>query len=297
MGAATLRAMQALSSIAPDAIRAPAPGMRRIRPSRGLVPIDFRELWDYRSLLFLFMWRDIKTRYRQTFLSGFWAIFRPLSSMVLFSVIFGGIAGIKSGSDIPYPLFVYPGVILWGYFASAVTGACLSLGSNGGLLAKAYFPRLYAPLSTVTAPLTDFVLSLVVLFGLFAWYQRFPSWHTIFLPVVVLLALLIALGIGLWVTGLAVKYRDVGFAIPFLVQMWLYATPVIYPVSAVPERYRWLLSLNPMSAVVEGCRWALLDYPFPSAQITATSLGTAFVLVGVGLYIFRRSERTVVDLM
>jgi len=271
--------------------------MRRIRASRGLVPVDFRELLDYRSLLYLFMWRDIKTRYRQTFLSGFWALFRPLSTMVLFSVIFGGIAGIKSGTDIPYPLFVFPGVIVWGYFTSAVMGSCLSLGANGGLLSKAYFPRLYAPIASVTAPLTDLVLSMIVLFGLFAWYQRSPSWHIVFLPIAVLFGLLIALGIGLWITGLAVKYRDIGFAIPFLVQIWMYATPVIYPVSAVPERYRWLLALNPMSAVIEGSRWALLGYPFPSAQLTATALGTALVLVGAGVYIFRRSERTVVDLM
>src|SRR5438067_5788026 len=174
MGAATLRAMQASSSIAPDAIRGPAPGMRRIRPSRGLVPVDLRELWDHRSLLFLFMWRDIKTRYRQTFLSGFWAIFRPLSSMVLFSVIFGGLVGIKPGSGVPYPLFVYSGLLVWTYFASAASAGVSSLLSNGGLLGKAYFPRIYAPVAVVVAPLVDLVLALVVLFGLFAWYHRMP---------------------------------------------------------------------------------------------------------------------------
>jgi lipopolysaccharide transport system permease protein len=288
--------VQAATTITAENARA-APPVRRIRPSRGLVAVDFRELWDYRALLYLFMWRDVKTRYRQTFLSGFWAIFRPLTSMVLFSVVFGGIAGIESGTDVPYPLFVFPGVMLWAYFTSAVIGSTLSLGANGGLLSKAYFPRLYAPISTVTVPLTDLVLSLIVLFGLFAWYGRLPSWHIVFFPVVVLVGLLIALGIGLWVTGLAVRYRDVGFAIPFLVQTWLYATPVIYPVSAVPERYQWLLALNPLSAVVEGSKWAVLGYPFPSAALTASSLGAAFVLVGAGVYIFRRSERTVVDLM
>lgn len=275
----------------------PPPRVRRIQPTRGIVPVDFRELWAYRVLLYLFMWRDIKTRYRQTYLSGFWAIFRPLSSMVLFSVIFGGLAGIKSGSNIPYPLFVYPGILTWTYFSSAMGGAASSLAANGGLISKAYFPRLYAPIATVTAPLVDFCLSFLILLALFGWYRRAPNWHIVFTPVVLLVGLLIALGIGLWISGIAVKYRDIGFAIPFFAQVWMYLTPVIYPVTSVPHAYRWLLALNPMAGVVDGIRWAMLGYPFPSAATTASSLGTAVVLVGVGVFIFRRSERTVVDLI
>jgi lipopolysaccharide transport system permease protein len=275
----------------------PAPPVRRLRATRGFVPIDFEELWAYRSLLYLFMWRDLKTRYRQTFLSGFWAIFRPFSQMVLFSAIFGGIAHIKPGDDLPYPLFVYPAVIVWTYFSSALLGSSTSLGAAGGLMTKAYFPRLYAPLASVTAPLIDLVLSLVIVAGLFAWYQRLPSWHVIFLPIPVLLGMFVGLGIGLWVTGPAVKYRDIGFTIPFLAQLWMYASPVIYPVTLVPDRYRWLLDLNPMTAVIEGVRWSILGSAFPAAGAVAGALGFVAVALTSGLFLFRRSERTVVDLM
>ena len=283
------------AALTPQLAGAPLP-VRRIKASKGIVPIDFRELWAYRSLLYLFMWRDLKTRYRQTFLSGFWAIFRPFSQMVLFSIIFGGVANISTGSGLPYPLFVYPALIVWTYFTSALSGSCLSLGSNGGLLAKAYFPRLYAPLATVTAPLTDFALSLVVLAGTFAWYRTLPSWHAIFFPILVLFALFVALGIGLWVTGPAVKYRDIAFTIPFLAQLWMYASPVVYPVTAVPERYRWLLDLNPMTAVIDAVRWSILGYPFPSLGAVAGTIGFVVVVTTTGLFVFRRSERTVVDL-
>jgi lipopolysaccharide transport system permease protein len=271
--------------------------VRRIKASRGLIPIDLRELWAYRALLYLFMWRDVKTRYRQTYLSGFWAIFRPLSSMVLFSVVFGTFVGVKTGTGIPYPLFVYPGVVAWGYFASAMGGSTSSLAANGHLIGKAYFPRLYAPLATVTAPLIDLVLSLVVLLGLFAWYRSLPSWHVVFMPVFVLLALLIALGIGLWLSGVTVRYRDVAFGIPFITQIWMYATPIIYPLSLVPERYRWIAGLNPLTAVVEGFRWSMLGTAFPSASATASCLVSVVVLVGTGVFAFRRTERTIVDLM
>jgi lipopolysaccharide transport system permease protein len=270
--------------------------VRRIRPSRGLVPVDLRELWAYRSLLYLFMWRDVKTRYRQTFLSGFWAIFRPFSSMVLFSVIFGGLAGIKSGSDVPYPLFVYAGLVSWTYFSSAAGGGAMALLTNGGLLSKAYFPRLYAPLAVVTAPLVDLALSLVIMFGLFGWYHRVPSWHVVFLPFFVLLSLLLALGTSLWLSGATVRYRDVGFAVPFGLQILMYATPVIYPASLVPDRYRWLLSLNPITAIVEGVRWSFFGTGFPPPSALAGGIGVTLVLVGTGVFFFRRTERTIVDM-
>jgi lipopolysaccharide transport system permease protein len=286
----------ATETLTPACPSRPLP-VRRIKASRGLVPIDLGELWAYRALLYLFMWRDVKTRYRQTYLSGFWAIFRPLSSMVLFSVVFGTFVGVKTGTGFPYPLFVYPGVAAWGYFASAVAGATSSLASNGHLINKAYFPRLYAPLATVTAPLIDLALSLLVLFGLFAWYHDAPSWHIVFLPVVVLVALLIALGIGLWLSGLTVRYRDVAFGVPFITQIWMYATPIIYPVTLVPGRYRWLTDLNPLTAVVDGFRWSMLGTAFPSAAATASSLVVTVVLVGTGVFAFRRTERTIVDLM
>jgi lipopolysaccharide transport system permease protein len=285
--------MQSSQVLAPS----PPRRIRRIKPSRGLVPIDFGELWGYRTLLYLLIWRDVRTRYRQTLLSGFWAIFRPLSTMILFSLIFGGLAHIKSGADVPYPLFVYTGMVAWTYFASAVGNGSTSLLSNAGLLTKVYFPRLYTPLMSVSAPIVDLGLALVVLFGLFGWFHRWPSWHLIFLPAFVLLALLLALGITLWVSALTVKYRDLGFSVPFLTQIWLYVTPVIYPPSFIPERLRWLLALNPMTGVVDGFRWALLGYPFPRALFVASSVGATVLLVGAGMFVFRRAERTIADLI
>jgi lipopolysaccharide transport system permease protein len=275
----------------------PAPRVRRIRPSRGLVPLDFHELWAYRALLYLFTWRDVKTRYRQTFLSGFWAIFRPVASMVLFSVIFGGLAGIEPGNGVPYPLFVYPGVLVWTYFASAAGSGVSSIASNGSLISKAYFPRLYAPIAVVTAPLVDFVLSFTVLLGLFGWYHRAPSWHIVFVPLFLLIPVLLSLSISLWLTGAAVKYRDVGFGVPFVLQLWMYATPVIYPASLVPDQYAWLLALNPMTAAVEGFRWSLLGSGFPSATALAVGVAVIVVLLASGVFVFRRSERTFADLI
>jgi lipopolysaccharide transport system permease protein len=287
---------QAVTRIAPPAQKRKLQ-VRRIKASTGLIPVDFRELWDYRSLLYLFTWRDIKTRYRQTYLSGFWAIFRPFTTMVLLTIIFGHVAGIDPGTDVPYALFAYSGVIAWTYFQSAAGSGVFAVASNGGLLGKAYFPRLYAPIAVVTTPLTDFVLAFVVLLGVFGWYHRMPSWHVIFLPAFLLISVFLAMSISLWLSGAAVKYRDIGFGVPFLIQAWMYATPIIYPSSAVPEKYQWLLALNPMTAVIEGFRWALIGSAFPSAQMIGVSLAVTFGLLVPGLYFFRRSERTVVDLM
>ncbi len=261
------------------------------------MPVDFRELWAYRALLYLFMWRDIKTRYRQTFLSGFWAIFRPLSSMVFFSLIFGGVAHIKAGNGVPYPLFVTPGVLAFTYFTSATGSGVSAVASNGPLITKAYFPRLYAPLAVVTAPLVDLVLAFVVLLGLFGYYERPPSWHLVFLPLFVVLAVLLSLSISLWLSGLSVKYRDLTFGIPFVLQLWMYLTPVIYPVTLVPSRFRWLVSVNPMTGVVDGFRWSMLGNGFPTAGMLAASIGITFGLLVPGLYHFRRTERTFADLI
>jgi len=270
---------------------------RRIQASRGIVPVDFRELWAYRSLLFLFMRRDLKTRYRQTYLSGFWALFRPLFSMVLYSLIFGGLAGISPGNGVPYPLFVTPGILAFSYFSSAAGGGASAVAANGALIGKSYFPRLYAPIAVITPPLTDLVLGFVVLFGLFAYYDRAPSWHIVFLPAFVLIAVLLALAISLWLSGPAVKYRDIAFAFPFALQMWMWLTPVIYPVSKVPARYQWLLSLNPMTAVVDGFRWSVVGTAFPQARTLGIAVAVTVGLLLPGLYHFRRTERTFADLL
>jgi lipopolysaccharide transport system permease protein len=278
------------------ASRGPVP-LRRIQPSRGLVPIDLPELWRYRELLYFLAWRDIKARYKQTLLGPVWAILRPLVTMVIFSVIFGGLAGIDPGSGLPYPLFVFAGLLAWLYVASALSGGSSSLLGNASLVSKAYFPRMFAPAAAVTAPLVDLVLSLVVLAGLFAWYRESPSPYFLLLPAFVLLGLLLALGIALWLTSASVRYRDIPFALPFATQLWMYATPVIYPVTFVPEQWRWVIELNPMTAVVDGFRWSLLGTHAPSALSVASSIGCALILVVSGGYYFRRSERTLADLM
>ena len=271
--------------------------VRRIQPSRGLIPVDLGELWRYHELLRFFLLRDVKARYRQTFLGPAWAILRPLLTIAIFSAVFGGLAGIKPGTDIPYPLFVTPGVLAMAYFASAMSGSSGSLLTNGGLLSKIYFPRLYAPLSAALTPLVDLLLSLVVLLGLFAYFHRVPSWRIVFLPAFLALAALIALGLGLWLAGLTIRYRDVGFALPFVLQIWQYVTPVIYPTSLVPPAYRWLLDLNPMTAVVVGARWSLLGTPFGDMTVLFSSLGFALLAAASGLFVFRRTERTIVDMI
>jgi homopolymeric O-antigen transport system permease protein len=275
---------------------APLPGVRRIQPSRGFIMIDFGELWRYRELLYRLLWRDIKARYKQTVLGPLWAILRPLISMVLMAAVFGGLAGFKSGSGVPYPLFVFAGMLVWTYFSSAVTSASSSISNNGAMLSKIYFPRLYAPLAAVTAPLVDFALSLTIAFGLFAWFHRWPTWHIVFMPIFVLLALLTGLGIGMWLTGAMVKYRDVGFTLPYIIGVGIYATPILYPVSRLPEPYRSLIALNPLTAVVDGFRWSLLGVAPPDLSILGVSSGIALLVSVTGLFYFRRVERTIVDL-
>jgi lipopolysaccharide transport system permease protein len=271
--------------------------VRRIEPSRGFIPIDLAELWRYRELLHRLVFRDIKARYKQTYLGPVWAILRPLVSMVLMSAVFGGLAGFTSGTTVPYPLFLFAGILVWTYFSSALTGSGSSLLSYSGLLGKAYFPRLYAALAAASAPLVDFALSLTIVFGLFGYYGRWPSWHIVFIPLFVLMAMVGALGVGLWLAGISVRYRDVPFTVPYVVQLWFYATPVLYPVSKLPEPFRTLLVLNPMTSVIDGFRWSLLGITPPNIGILLGSWAFALLLFVGGLFHFRRTERTIVDLM
>jgi homopolymeric O-antigen transport system permease protein len=285
------------AAVPPTPLAPPARGMRRIQPSRGFIPIDFGELWRYRELLYRLVWRDIKARYKQTYLGPIWAILRPFVSMVMMAAIFGGLAGFKSGSTVPYPLFLYGGLLIWTYFSSAITGSASSLLNYGGMLGKAYFPRLYAPFSAVTSPLVDLGLALIIIFGLFGYYHRWPSWHIVFLPFFVLLAGLAGLGVGLWLCGLSVRFRDIAYTLPFIVQLWFYATPVLYPVSKLPEPYSSLLVLNPVTAEVEGFKWSLLGINPPDIPVTIGSGAFVLVLLVAGLFFFRRTERTIVDML
>lgn len=269
--------------------------VRRVQPSSGLIAVDFGELWRYRELLYRILWRDLKARYKQTFLGPAWAILRPLVSMVLMAAVFGGLAGFKSGTATPYPLFVFAGMLIWTYFASALSGATSCIINNAGIMSKVYFPRLYAPFSAVASPLVDLALATTVTFGLFAWFGTWPNWHIVFAPLFVLLALVAGLGIGLWFAGAAVRYRDITFTLPYVTQIALYATPVLYPASRLPKPYSTLIALNPMTSVLDGFRWALIGTPAPDIGVLGTSAGVAVVLLVAALYYFRRIERTIID--
>lgn len=274
---------------------AQAPAVRRIQPSTGFIGLDVEELWRYRELLYRMLWRDLKARYKQTFLGPVWAILRPLASMVVLAAVFGGLAGFKSGSSVPYPLFVFAGMLVWTYFVSALTGACSSVANNAGILSKVYFPRLYAPLSSVTAPLVDLALAMTISIGLFAWFGRWPNWHVIFLPVFVLLALVAGLGVGLWLAGAAVRYRDIIYTLPYATQMALYAAPVLYPVSRLPKPYSRLIALNPMTSVLDGFRWSLIGTAAPNLGVLAVSATVGIAILIGGVFYFRRVERTIID--
>lgn len=269
----------------------------RIERSKRRFAVDFAELWRYRGLLLELVWRDVKIRYKQTFLGVVWAILQPLVTMVIFTVIFGRLAGIKPGLDLPYPLFVFAGLLPWQYFASALSLSSMSVVGSSSLVTKVYFPRLLLPLASISVPIIDFICSCAVLVGMFVWYGRAPHWHAVVIPVFLVMALLSALGVGLWFSALNVRYRDVPYTIPFLTQIWLFLTPVIYPVSLVPTRLHWLLAINPMTGVVDGFRWAVLGRGLPEYRVYAISLGVGLALVASGLWYFRRVERRFADVI
>lgn len=272
-------------------------GVRRIQPSRWLVPVDVNELWRSRELVRFFVLRDAKSRYRQTYLGPVWAVVRPVMQIAVFSVIFGHLAGITTGTNIPYALWVTPAVLAFSYVTTALTSTSTSLVTNGNLITKVYFPRLYVPIATCLTPVIDFLLGFVVLLGLFVYFRRAPSWHIVFLPAFLGLAALIVVGVGLWLASFTARYRDMVFGVPFLAQIWQYATPVIYPVTFIPQNYRWLIALNPLTAVVEGFRWSLLGLPFGSLSSLAISISIGVGVTASGLFVFRRTERHMVDLL
>jgi lipopolysaccharide transport system permease protein len=270
-------------------------GVTVIRP-RGVFSIDLRELWAYRELLGLLVWRDVKVRYKQTFLGASWAILQPVTSMVIFSIIFGNFAKIPS-DGLPYPLFAFAGLLPWGYFSSCISSSSQSIVSNSSLVTKVYFPRLLVPLAAVVTPIVDFLLAFVVLIGLMIWYGVVPSWHIVVLPVFLLMALLTAFGVGLWLATLNVRYRDIPYTVPFLIQIWMYASPVVYPVSIVPHKWQWVLGLNPMAGVIEGFRWALLGQQAPGMSVLVASVVAGTLLLAGGLAYFRKGERYFADII
>jgi lipopolysaccharide transport system permease protein len=271
-----------------------------IQPTRGLAALQLRAVWEYRELLFFLVWRDIKVRYKQTALGVAWIILQPLLSMVVFSLLFGGLLKVPSGG-VPYPIFAYAALLPWNYFAGSLTRSSQSLVGSAHLITKVYFPRLIIPISGVLSGLVDFGVAFVVLIVLMAFYRIVPTAAVLLLPGLLLLAMLTSLGFGLWLAALNVRYRDVQYLVPFLVQIWMYLTPVIYGTTLIPERFRWLLALNPMTGVVEGFRWALLGNRLADAQspgsLFAVSIAIALVVLAGGAVFFRSTERTFADVI
>jgi homopolymeric O-antigen transport system permease protein len=269
----------------------------RIQPSRGWASLHLRELWEYRELLYFLTWRDIKVRYKQTILGAAWAIIQPFMTMIVFSLFFGRLAQIPS-DGIPYPIFSYAALLPWTFFASGLTNSSNSLVGNANLIQKVYFPRLVVPVSAVLGGLPDFALAFLVLIGMMIFYGIAPTAASIlWLPVFLLLALVTSLGVGLWLSALNVEYRDIRYVVPFLVQFWLFATPVSYPSSLLGEPWRTLYGLNPMVGVVEGFRWALLGSGSPPGPMVAVSALAAIVILVSGAFYFRRMEKTFADVV
>lgn len=267
-----------------------------IEPKPGWAALDLRALWQYRELFYFLTWRDIKVRYKQTVIGAGWAVLQPFLTMIVFSVVFGRFVGVSS-EGVPYPVFSFSGLLPWTLFAVALSHSGTSLVSNSQLVSKVYFPRLILPMAAVLPATVDFAIAFMVLLGMMAWYGIVPSASIVLLPVFVLLALVTALGAGIWMTALDVRYRDIRYLIPFITQFWLFVTPVAYPSSYVPEQWRWLYALNPMVGVIEGFRWALLGQAFESNGMIYISAVVSIILLVSGLYYFRNTERHFADLM
>jgi lipopolysaccharide transport system permease protein len=267
-----------------------------IRPASSWSSIGLKELWEYRELLYFLVWRDVKVRYKQTALGAAWAIIQPLMMMVVFSLFFGYLARVPS-DGIPYPVFTFCALLPWQLFAHALTESSNSLVANERLITKVYFPRLVVPIAAVLGGMVDFAIAFVILLLMMVYYGIVPTWAVVTLPGFILLAIMTALGVGLWLSALNVQYRDVRYTIGFLIQFWLFATPVAYSSSLVPERWRPLYGVNPMAGVVEGFRWALLGKSEPPGTLLAVSMAVVILILVGGLYYFRRMEQEFADVV
>jgi lipopolysaccharide transport system permease protein len=268
-----------------------------LEPSRGWRKLNLGELWAYRELLYFLIWRDVKVRYKQTLIGAAWAIIQPLLTMIVFSLFFGQLAGIPS-EGVPYPIFSYAALVPWTFFANGLTNVSNSLVSSGNLIKKVYFPRLVIPLASVLSGLVDFALAFAVLLLMMLLYGILPTAAILALPLFVLLALITSLAVGMWLSALNVQFRDVRYVLPFLIQFWLFATPIAYPSSLIEnELVRTLYGINPMAGVVEGFRWALLGSPMPPLPMLLASGLTASVALISGLFYFRRMEKFFADIV
>jgi lipopolysaccharide transport system permease protein len=267
----------------------------RIRAEEAGVQLNFGDLWAYRELLYFLTWRDIKVRYKQTLMGAAWVIVQPLLTMLVFALVFTRFVRLEDGG-IPYPVFAYSGLLLWTFFSVSITSGTTSLITNTSLITKVYFPRAFIPAAAVGAGLVDFCVGALLLVPLAAYYRVQATWGILFLPFFVLLAGALALGVGMTMSALTVKYRDLRHTLPFLLQLWMFASPVIYPLQVVPERWRWLLAINPLTGVLEGFRSALAGTPFEWRHIIVPVL-FAPALLALAFYVFRRLEDTFADLI
>lgn len=267
-----------------------------IQPTRGWRTIDLAELWAYRELLLIFAWRDLKVRYRQTLFGALWVMGQPLVSMLIFTLLFGRVAKLSVTTPVPYPVFVLAGLLLWNFAAGAISQVGNSLLGASYLISKAYFPRLVVPLSNIVTALVDFGIAAVLLVPVMLWYRVLPGPEVLFAPLIVLLATFLALGAGLWIAALNVEYRDIRIVIPWVLQIAMYVTPVVYPLSALPERYRPIAILNPMSGIVEAFRATLFGTPMPYGPLL-WSIAVSLLLLVSGAFYFRRVERRFADVL
>jgi lipopolysaccharide transport system permease protein len=275
-----------------------------LRPTRGFSSLNLRDLWVYRELTYFLTWRDLKVRYKQTLLGAAWVVIQPLVQMVVFTILFGRIAGLSS-EGVPYPIFTYTALLPWGLFSKALNDAGRSLVNNRNMITKIYFPRLVIPVSSVLGGVVDFAIAFLVLIGMIVYYNNAPGSDFTFtltpalltLPLFLLLALITALAASLWLSSLNVIYRDISYILPFLIQIWFFITPIVYSASEVPENLRFIYSLNPMVGVVEGFRWALLGAETAPGPMVAVSAIVALIVLIGGLFYFRRMERTFADMI
>lgn len=268
-----------------------------IKPSKGWVGLNLKDLWIYRELVYFLTWRDIKVRYKQSVLGILWAILKPFMSMVVFTIFFGNFAKIPS-DGFPYPIFAYTATLPMEMFTNAMTVASRSMVASGSMISKIYFPRMIVPLASVMSSVVDFFIGFVILIGMMLFYHITPTIATLWLPLLILLALVTALGIGFWASALMVRYRDVGYIMPFLSSLWTYITPVVYPASMIPEKWRVVYALNPMTGVVEGFRYALLGSNSSlSVPMILASSGIAILILISGLFYFRRMEKQFADMI
>ena len=278
-----------------QSVRLPAEPLVVIQPTKRWSLLSFKDIWAYRELLFFLTWRDVKVRYKQTALGAAWAILQPLFMMIIFTIFFGRLAAVDS-AGIPYPAFALAGLVPWTFFSNAITASGNSLVGSANLITKVYFPRLIVPAAAMLAGLVDFVLAFILLILLMLYYQIVPTIQILFLPVLVVLTALFSLGVGTWFSALNVKYRDVRFALPFLIQLWLFVSSVILPSSAIPPKWRWLLRLNPMSGIIEGYRSALFGLPFDWPALGIAS-GLTILTLLYAIYSFGRVERSFADII